>query len=814
MKILFYDFEVFAKFWMVVAIEYETRKKHIILQDVDKLRQLYTENSDSIWVGYNSRQYDQFVLKGLLLGYDPYYVTNEIIGNDVKGHQVVKEHDSIHLNNFDVSTGFHGLKQLEGFMGSTIKESDVDFFLKRELTDDEKSEVTKYCIHDVEQTIEVFENRKEEFDSQLSLIDAFNLEPEMFNKTKAQLSAHILGANSKKEYNDEFELIFPDTLVLEKYKHVLEWYKDSQNMDYKKSLVTDVANVQHIFAWGGIHGAISGYNGEGLFIMSDIASMYPALMIEYNLLSRNVENPSKFKEIRDERIILKRNKDPRQLPYKIVLNSTYGASKDQYNNLYDPRMANSVCISGQLLLLDLIEKVEPYCELIQSNTDGILVKVSDEDAKRKYLELCDEWSKRTRLDLEHDEYVKVIQKDVNNYIIIDKNGKYKSKGGYVKKLNKIDNDLPIVNKALINYFVNGTSVEDTINNENQLINFQKIVKVSRLYSHAIHNGVQLKEKVFRVFASTDESDSEIIKVKPPEKHEKIANTPEHCFIINDDVNDKLIPEKLDRRYYIELAEKRLGDFLKSKSKEVVQKSEITGINVLLKDEVDQLLKQDLELYELLKKLKTETSLSVKQVETLIKIGYFDSIYKNSKKLIYSYTILNKFLNRKKLSESDINDFDIPKYLIALHTSTTGKSYKINNTDEFLSDWINWLEFDSDFCLTQKLGWQVEYLGKMTMVDESYDVRNCVVMDLDTKYTPKFNAYCIAKGTTGTLKVRKKPRWKETDVDSFDKKPFKNGDILYVHKFSKEPVRKKIDDEWVDTGEFEFWAIKYDVVERS
>ena len=35
---------------------------------------------------------------------------------------------------------------------------------------------------------------------------------------------------------------------------------------------------------------------------------------------------------------------------KIVLNGTYGASKDKHNNLYDPLMANNVCVAGQLLI--------------------------------------------------------------------------------------------------------------------------------------------------------------------------------------------------------------------------------------------------------------------------------------------------------------------------------------------------------------------------------------------------------------------------------------------------------------------------------
>ena len=91
--------------------------------------------------------------------------------------------------------------------------------------------------------------------------------------------------------------------------------------------------------------------------------------------------------------------------------------------------------------------------------------------------------------------------------------------------------------------------------------FQKIVKVSSKYESAWHNGQRLSEKTFRVFASKDQNDSIIGKIKEcSDKVEKFANTPEHCFIDNGDVNGKKVPDNLDRNYYIELANKRLVQF--------------------------------------------------------------------------------------------------------------------------------------------------------------------------------------------------------------------------------------------------------------
>ena len=101
--------------------------------------------------------------------------------------------------------------------------------------------------------MKVFEYRREEFDSQLLMIEAFDLPMTMFNKTKAQLAATVLEAQRGKDRNDEFDLVFPDTLQIgEKYQYIVDWYKDRRNRDYNKSLVADVAGVPHVFAGVGV----------------------------------------------------------------------------------------------------------------------------------------------------------------------------------------------------------------------------------------------------------------------------------------------------------------------------------------------------------------------------------------------------------------------------------------------------------------------------------------------------------------------------------------------------------------------------------
>lgn len=556
---VFYDFEVFEYDWLVVILDMINKKEHVIINDSDELKAFFEKHQKDVWIGYNSRHYDQYILKGILCDFNPKEINDWIIVQGKGGWQFSNLFMKIQVNNFDIMTSTHGLKQLEGFMGNMIKESSISFDIKRKLTSEEIEEVVKYCKHDVKQTIEVFMKRKNEFESQMQLITTFHLPLSYISKTKVQLSAIILDA-TKQERNDEFDIQLPNTLKVEKYKSIVDWYLNEENRDYSKEQNVIVADVEHVFAWGGLHGAIPNYIEEGNFLNIDVASYYPALMIEYGWGSRNMSNPDKYREIRDMRLKLKQEKNPLQAPYKIVLNGTYGAMKDKYNNLYDPRQANNVCVGGQLLLLDLIEKLESKCKLIQSNTDGLIVKIYD-GKEQEILETCHEWEHRTRMNLEYDYYVKMIQKDVNNYIIVDKDGHYKSKGLYVKKLNDLDYDLPIVNKALIDYFVEGKSIKDTIMSCNDLKMFQNVVKVSSKYLYAMYGDEILKEKCLRVFASKDEKDKGIFKLKAVGKNpEKIAGTPIHCFIMNEDINQKRIPRKLDKQWYIDLAEKRKNDF--------------------------------------------------------------------------------------------------------------------------------------------------------------------------------------------------------------------------------------------------------------
>ena len=304
-------------------------------------------------------------------------------------------------------------------------------------------------------------------------------------------------------------------------------------------------------------------------------------MIQWKFLTRNCKTPEKFKLVYDTRVALKKaGKKKEQAPFKIILNSQYGITKDKYSEAYDPVQANNICINGQLMLLDLIEHLEAKLsnngfELLNSNTDGIIVAINDDDWSDKlFKHICQEWCFRTKMGLGFDEIgvpdrigkngevlPDYVSKDVNNYVFIFSNGKLERKGAYVKELSDLDYNLPIVNEAVVKYISEGISIEETVDNCNEFIKFQIIFRVSRSYKYAVHNNKRYTEKTFRVFASTDINDGYLGRCKEEGSTiEKFQNCPDRCFIYNKSVKDVPIPLKLDRKWYINLAKKRLEDF--------------------------------------------------------------------------------------------------------------------------------------------------------------------------------------------------------------------------------------------------------------
>lgn len=338
--------------------------------------------------------------------------------------------------------------------------------------------------------------------------------------------------------------------MLDKFKSVVLNPNDTRggfkhSLKYK-GLTTD-------FGLGGVHGAKKGIHvaEDDMTIMtSDVVSFYPrmAMLNQWSPahLPKN-EFCEQYQWFFDERRKVSK-KDPKNYVYKIILNSTFGLSIDKNSFLYDPQFGMQITVNGQLSLMMLYtmltERVKGAIPLMQ-NTDGLEMIIPNSEIDN-YLAICKEWETLTKLELEHDQYQKLIVPDVNSYIGVFKykpvakadyhdlrkknpedsylikdgifyHGATKRKGRLEFKdlaLHK-NNSFLIIPKALFYYFVHNVEPEDYLATNRNILDYCGAARSQgdwKFVEHAIVDGVVKEvdlQKTIRYYIS--DNGSKVVK---------------------------------------------------------------------------------------------------------------------------------------------------------------------------------------------------------------------------------------------------------------------------------------------------------------
>lgn len=560
---IFYDFQVFKHDWVAVLVNTKTKSTDIIHNDSLKLLYYYRDHEQTVWVGYNSNSYDKYILQGILAGYDPYEVSDFIINKDKFGWEFSKKLNDFPVNSYDTKVGTLSLKQVSAYMGHAIHELNIPSDSARRLTKTELDQVIQFASNEIQETLHVFAQTVDVFNTHMTLLNRFQLPLRHISKSMAQLAAVILKAYPSKN-DDSYDVWAPLNCEIE-HDEILKFFDRKRVLD--GDLTVNFYGVETTFGKGGVHGALPNYhyecNIDEEFILLDIDQQYPTLMTKYDLLSRGAKLPARYEWSVKESLRLKKigNKKARK-PFKDFCNITYGASGDYYNRLFDPRNRLLTSVFGQCFMVDLIEKIAHLVQVIQINTDGVLIKIN----KNEFDNLDDivfEWEERTGLTMSFEFFDRVHQKDVNNFIMIG--DEVKTAGAYVKQLSEIDNDLPIVNQAVRDYFEKGIPVERTVLAADKLIDFQRVARVTHKFDGATYGGERRHERTFRVFA--DKNGRSLVRVKNG-KASKFGNIPDAVRIVNEDIKNIPAPDWLNRKWYIELAQKRVDDFIGNKEDEL------------------------------------------------------------------------------------------------------------------------------------------------------------------------------------------------------------------------------------------------------
>lgn len=623
MKIIVYDIEVFAHDWIVVFYNTSDNEWSVFHNDNASVLKYMTQPG-VIFCGFNNKHYDNHIVKAIACGASPELVKqiNDFIIEEKRNgweHYFLKQNrfwfDSFDL--MDDTQDGTSLKHIEAHLGMDIEESEVDFNIDRPLTEEEIARTIFYCKYDVRATTKFLTLRKNYLDCKINLGSMCDLAPaKALYLTDARMTASYLGATFVQRY-DGREYEYPKNLNVERIpREITAFFEQICDMTipdselFKRKLEINLGGCPCTYAWGGVHGSLTKYHEKAtddrVIENRDVSSLYPSLKIKYGYVSRNCADPGKYEHTYIERLDAKHRGDKKTAnTLKNPLNKASGAMDQPTNPLYDPKMARSMRISGQLFLTELVIELLTECltlKLLNFNTDGLMYSV-DKSELPLVNSICEAWEKRTDFELETDDIRECWIKDVNNLMFIDTSNHIKTVGGYLnygiseKGAWKINNDYTIVKDAVIAYFAYGTPVEETINGCNDIFKFQIIAKAGGGYKSCYrippdfearkkawskenrvrrinnqgkqtwynppmkwnnYNGPRCEvQRVNRVYASIKLGMGTIAKVKPDGTIGKIGGLPDNCIIDN---KNKLTIHEVDKSWYINLAKKYIEDY--------------------------------------------------------------------------------------------------------------------------------------------------------------------------------------------------------------------------------------------------------------
>jgi len=606
------DIEVYPNLFIYVghSLESEERYEYVLhaSDEENTIGQFLDRMTDGIaMMGFNNIGYDYPVLHHMLGMYrnvsaaetcmNIYRYSDNLIRSDekpwIKDSEVrIPQFDLFLMHHFNNKAKACGLKHIEIAMRMENVE-DLPFTPGTYISKDDVSKVLSYCHHDVAATKQFALASKQEIELRKGLSKTYGLklydanDPKIGSEIILKFIAEKMGIphweirkmrtyrNGGLDLND---IILPyvkfDT---PEFSSVLDKFKNTIVRDTKGDLKHQMTfrGVPYDYGTGGIHActASGSYHEdeEHMIYDIDVQSYYP------NLAIRNKKAPQHLGDAFCEvyETIFETRKTfakgtPENYGLKIALNGVYGKSNDIYSYLYDPKFTMFITVNGQLLLSMLTEWIltSTNAVLLQANTDGITVRMPRSQYSIVQT-LMKKWEELTGLVLEDAHYKSMFIRDVNNYLSVTTDNKYKFKGAFeIDKAWHKDQSHRIVSIAVARACIHGVSVEDTIMNHLDIDHYDDLnVKSHGIYdfcgSVRARGGARYEIEYFKdgkhVVVSTQKTNRYYVsnegvylrKVLPPDVNKKdiLELQPSNQTNIFDFIDDVKID--VERKSYIE-----------------------------------------------------------------------------------------------------------------------------------------------------------------------------------------------------------------------------------------------------------------------
>ena len=569
-KVVTYDIETFSNCFHCTCKDTETQE--LLLFEISNRKNQLTELVDFfvskgvIFCGYNNKHYDDVVLNYIIdlrrqlsrrtsleVCRSLYKLSKCIIESEdgdidkFKRWKYANLFPSMDLLTMQFSSKLRvGLKEMQLTMNyKNVQEYSGSFDLPIE--DSDIDEMIAYNINDVESTTDLLNRLEEDVKLRLYIEDEYGIP--CLSSDGVKIGESILAKfycdKTGISYKDLKEMKSPaDDIALKdvifpfvRYKNpklqdVLEDMKkqvvDShERKGYEKKFV--LSNLGYSIGVGGLHSI----NKPGIFHPneneyighSDVASMYPSLLIKYNLTPSHLgkEFLQVYTEVYDDRINAKHSHNKlKDKTLKLTLNAVTGKMQEETSWLYDPFNVFRIRINGQLILLMLIERLlELGCRIIQANTDGVMY-IAQEENRNRIQEAIHEVEAITQLVFESNDYEAFYQYAINDYFGIikgyseSKNPELIERKGMFITETKLGKGLApvVIPKAVINYFLTNQPVREFIKSDKDIKDFVIGQRVAKKFE--VYHGSEKVQRINRFYASTN--DYYLFKRKYNEKY--------------------------------------------------------------------------------------------------------------------------------------------------------------------------------------------------------------------------------------------------------------------------------------------------------
>lgn len=588
------DTECYKNYWLFLAVNHKTgssleielfgEKSKLSEEQVKKIKRLLSSQET---ISFNGLSYDIPMIYAATQLWDCeklHKLSTKLITDQRSTWQILKEHKLFtpsydnHIDIIEIPIGQASLKIYGGRI-HTKKMQDLPIDPNALIQDCERNLMREYCRNDTQVTGELFDALKGQIDLRKEMTQQYGIN--LNSKSDAQIAEAVIKSElSGLTAKDYYPTKLDNSYTFSYRNPEIIQFKTQELCDIFDALIYEtftlkangsvelpnwltqpiqISGASYQMGIGGLHSRETAQHikaADGYYLSDfDVASYYPSIILQQRLFPETMGEPflNLYRQIVSKRIVAKHTGDKVAADtLKIVLNGSFGKFGSKYSALYSPQLLLQTTITGQLSLLMLIEELELNgIRVVSANTDGIVTYYHKSQIPMLQ-EILFNWEIQTSYTLEETKYREIASRDVNNYVAVKLDGKTKCKGCFGEASLSKNPDGLIIYEAVAEFIANGTPIEKTITNCDDV---RKFVTVRKVTGGALFDGKYLGKAV-RFYHSDNFrlTDMSLIyakngnKVPMSQGCRPLMNLPDDKLVYDDDI---------DFNYYITKAKEVL-----------------------------------------------------------------------------------------------------------------------------------------------------------------------------------------------------------------------------------------------------------------